>query len=182
MTRRPGGRLAIPVRARDHILGSTTAPVKFVEYGDYQCPHCGAAHPLVKTLQQRLANVMGFIFRHFPLNTVHPHAQQAAEAAEAAGAQGQFWEMHDMLFENQLALDVDHLGQYALEVGLDLSQFSMELAMHTHADRVREDFMGGVRSGVNGTPTFFINGIRYDGPVTLNAIVDAVEGAVESRT
>ena len=153
-----------------------------VEYGDYECPSCGQAYPIVKELQRRLGRQLRFVFRNFPLATAHPHAERAAEAAEAAASQGQFWAMHDRLFENQNALDDEHLVQYAVALGLDESRFVSELAGHVHAARVREDFMGGVRSGVNGTPTFFINGVRHDGPFDLGALLAAIEGEIADLT
>jgi protein-disulfide isomerase len=175
-------RLTVPVNEHDHILGPITAPVTLVEYGDYECPYCGQAHHVVKQLRQLQGRRLCFVFRHFPLTTVHPHAQHSAEAAEAAGVQGKFWEMHYMLFEHQQALEADDLVQYATALGLDLYRFSSELASHIHAPRVREHFMSGVRSGVNGTPTFFINGVRHDGSFDLDTLVDAVEAAMVMRT
>jgi protein-disulfide isomerase len=118
-----------------------------------------------------------FAYRHFPLTQVHPHAEHAAEAAEAAGAQGKFWEMHDTLYEHQRALHDAHLRQYAEWLGLDLGRFDEEMGRHVHAGRVREDFLSGVRSGVNGTPTFFINGVRHDGSYDLATLLAAIEGA-----
>jgi protein-disulfide isomerase len=168
-------RLAVPVSDRDHILGRITAPVTLVEYGDYECPYCGQAHHVVKQLRQLLGHQLCFVFRHFPLTTVHPHAQHAAEAAEAAEAQGKFWEMHYVLFEHQHALNPDDLVRYAAALGLDLSQFTSELARHVYAPRVREDFMSGVRSGVNGTPSFFINGVRHDGSSDFETLLNAIE-------
>jgi protein-disulfide isomerase len=156
-------------------LGDEAAPVTLVEYGDYQCPACGRAYSIVKDLLGRVGPRVRFVFRNFPLTTAHAHAEVAAEAAEAAGAQGQFWPMHDMLFENQGALGTEDLGRYASALGLDESRFRTELHRHAHAARVREDFMGGVRSGVNGTPTFFINGARFDGPVDIGSLLRAVE-------
>ena len=170
-------RLTLPVGRRDHLLGPATAPVTLVEYGDYECPHCGQAHPVVHHLQRLLGRQLRFVFRQFPLTTVHPHAQHAAEAAEAAGAQGKFWAMHDILFTHQQALDDDDLVQYAATLGLALSRFSSELARHSHAARVREDFLGGVRSGVNGTPTFFINGRRHDASYYLETLLAAIDAA-----
>ena len=165
--------LALPVSdERDHVQGPPDAPATLVEYGDYECPFCGAAYRSVKAVQDVMGDSLRFAFRNFPITTAHPHAQQAAEAAEAAGAQGKFWEMHDVLFENQHQLDFEDLHQYAEMLDLDVDRFDLELASHAYADRVREDFMSGVRSGVNGTPTFFINGIRHDGsyrPATLLA-------------
>jgi protein-disulfide isomerase len=171
------GHLELPVSARDHSQGPATAPVTLVEYGDYECPYCGAAYPIVKEIQARLDERLRFVFRNFPLTQAHPHAQHAAEAAEAAAAQGRFWEMHDYLFEHQRALDDDHLLQYAGAVGLDTTAFAREMAEHRHAERVREDFMSGVRSGVNGTPTFFINGIRHDGSYDADTLLAAIERA-----
>jgi protein-disulfide isomerase len=171
--------LTVPVRPeRDHIKGTVNAPLTLVEYGDYECPYCGAAYPVVKQIQQNLGDQVCFVFRNFPLTQAHPHAQHAAEAAEAAGAQGQFWEMHDMLFEHQEALDDLHLIQYATNLKLDVTLFELELATHVYAGRVREDFMSGVRSGVNGTPTFFINGRRHDGPHDLAGLTAALQQAL----
>jgi protein-disulfide isomerase len=157
--------------------GPVSAPVTLVEYGDYECPYCGRAHPIVKEIQRRLGRNLCFAFRHFPLAQMHPHAQRAAEAAEAAGAQGQFWAMHDMLFEHQHALDDQHLLGYAAAIGLDVHQFSQDLANGVHTGKVREDFLSGVRSGVNGTPTFFINGHRHDGPLDLQTLLAAIAAA-----
>jgi len=151
-----------PVSSRDHIEGEIGAPVTLVEYGDYQCPHCGHAFPIVKRIQEAMGNDLCFVFRNFPLSEVHPNAQAAAEAAEAAAAQGKFAEMHDIIFENQDRLDPNDLLGYAEHVGLDTKRFVSEMEAGDYAERVREDFMSGVRSGVNGTPTFFINGQRYD--------------------
>jgi len=168
--------LMLPVnRKRDHMQANPDAPLTLVEYGDYECPFCGAAYPVVKQVQQRLGDQLGFVFRNFPLTQLHPHAQHAAEAAESAGGQGKFWEMHDMLFEHQRALDEPHLVQYATAIGLDVARFEMDMAAHTYADRVREDFISGVRSGVNGTPTFFINGQRHDGSYDLKGLLAALE-------
>jgi len=175
-------RLTVPINEHDHVLGPITASVTMVEYGDYECPHCGQAHHMVKQLRQLMGHRMCLVFRHFPLTTVHPHAQQAAEAAEAAGVQGKFWEMHDVLFEHQYALEPSDLLQYAAALGLDVPRFSSELARHIHAPRVREHFMSGVRSGVNGTPTFFINGMRHDGSYDLDTLVDAIEAAMGAVT
>jgi protein-disulfide isomerase len=171
-------RLTAPVSERDHAVGSSHAPATLVEYGDYECPHCAVAHPVVNMLRHTLGPQLRFVYRHFPLATIHPHAPLAAEAAEAAGAQGAFWPMHDMIFQHQHALEPQHLAAYADMLGLDLARFSRELASHVHATRVREDFTGGVRSGVNGTPTFFINGVRHDGSYALESLRDAIEEAV----
>lgn len=174
-------KLVLPVGKRDHIRGPETAPVTLVEYGDYECPHCGAAHRIVKQLEEMVGDKLRFVFRHFPLTQIHPHAQLAAEAAEAAGAQGKFWEMHDTLFENQRTLDELHLVAFAEQLGLDSEGFARELQVGLYRDRVREDFMSGVRSGVNGTPTFFIDGWRYDGSWQIESLLHAIERAMEMR-
>jgi protein-disulfide isomerase len=156
-------KLTLPVSSeRDHAQGPDTAPLTLVEYGDYECPYCGQAYPIIKNIQERLEDKLRFIFRNFPITQVHPHAQHAAEAAESAGLQNKFWEMHDYLYEHQQELDDNHLRQYASALRMDVARFDDEMAKHIHAGRVREDFMSGIRSGVNGTPTFYINGIRYD--------------------
>jgi protein-disulfide isomerase len=164
---------------RDHSIGPPDAPVTLVEYGDYECPYCGRAHAVVRALLRAAGDRLRFVFRHFPLSTVHPHAQLAAEAAEAAGAQGRFWPMHDMLFANQHALDEAHLVAYAGALGLDQKRFVKELVGRMHQRKVREDFLSGVRSGVNGTPTFFINGIRHNGSFDFPILLAAVEAAAE---
>jgi protein-disulfide isomerase len=172
----PGtAQLTVPVGKRDHVLGPAKAAVTLVEYGDYECPICGQAHAVVQALIQRLGRQLRFVFRHFPMATAHPHAQLAAEAAEAAAAQDKFWEMHDVLFENQQALDDEDLAEYAAALDLDVAQFVDELVTHVHAPRVREDFMSGVRSGVNGTPSFFINGVRHDSSFDFATLLDAIE-------
>jgi protein-disulfide isomerase len=173
----PAPSLKPPLSERDHVLGSPNAPIELVEYGDFECPHCGRAYPIVKAVQRRLGKGLRFVFRHFPLTEVHAHAEHAAESAEAAGAQGRFWEMHDRLFERQFALEDEHLIEYALELGLDAPRVARELAAHTYKPQVRDDFMSGVRSGVNGTPTFFINGLRYDYTWTEDTLTAALERA-----
>jgi protein-disulfide isomerase len=171
--------LQVPVSARrDHVIGGTDAAVTLVEYGDFECPYCGQAYPAVKEVVGAFLGQMRFVFRHFPLTQVHPHAAHAAEAAEAAAAQRQFWEMHDLLYENQGALADDDLLAYAARLGLDLDRFQVELAQGAHAQHVRDDFMGGVRSGVNGTPTFFINGRRHDGSYDPRSLAEAVTAAM----
>jgi protein-disulfide isomerase len=144
-----------------------------VEYGDYECLYCCEAYALVKELQQRLGDRLCFAFRNFPLVTAHPHAECAAEAAEAAGAQGMFWEMHDVLYENQEALEDENLLEYASALGLDLRRFTREMNEHVYTPKVREDFRSGVRSGVNGT-SFFINGACYDGPLDVQSLFTAL--------
>ena len=162
---------------RDHAQGPSDAPVTLVEYGDYECPYCGEAYPIVKAVQEQMGERLRFVFRNFPLTNSHPHAQHAAEAAETAAAQGKFWEMHDHLFEHQGALGDANLAQYAREVGLDESRFTSEMTEHAHAERVREDFMGGIRSGVNGTPTFFVNGVRHDEGYDAETLLSALKHA-----
>jgi protein-disulfide isomerase len=158
-----GAQLTPPVGGADHAAGPDDAPATLVEYGDYECPYCGMAHPIVKRAQQALGNQLRFVFRNFPLAEAHPHARLAAQAAEAAGAQGKFWEMHDTLFEHQDALEPDDVLGYAQAIGLDVERFTRELESGVYARKVRDDFRSGVRSGVNGTPTFFVNGVRYEG-------------------
>jgi protein-disulfide isomerase len=170
--------LTTPVsEARDHIQGPANAPVTLVQYGDYECPYCGAAYPIVKEAQARMGDRLRFVFRNFPISTSHPNAEQAAEAAEAAASQGKFWEMHDLLYENQKHLRDQDLRRYAEELALDLERFDRELAEHIHAARVHEDFMSGVRSGVNGTPTFYINGVRHDDSYEIVTLLAALERA-----
>jgi protein-disulfide isomerase len=168
-------RLAVPVGPRDHERGDPDAPVTLVEYGDYQCPFCGAAHPVTKELIQMVP--VRFVFRHFPITTLHPYAEIAAEAAEAAGAQGRFWQMHDWIYEHQSTIAPDDLLAAAARLGLDTSRFAGDLTEHRHEKKIRDDFMSGVRSGVNGTPTFFINGVRHDGGFALEELIDAIEMA-----
>jgi protein-disulfide isomerase len=170
--------LTMPVSDdRDHIQGPAEAAVTLIEYGDYECPYCGAAYPIVKEVQARMAERLRFVFRNFPISTAHPHAELAAEAAEAAATQGSFWEMHDLLYENQQRLRDEDLRSYAEKLGLDVGRFVGELAEHVHADRVHEDFMSGVRSGVNGTPTFYINGARHDDSYDAETLLAALERA-----
>ena len=167
-------RLTVEISERDHVRGPITAPLTLLEYGDYECPFCAAAHPNVKQVLGELGDQLAFAYRHFPLTTIHPHAFTAAEAAEAAGAQGRFWEMHDLLFENQDRLSMEDLLVYAQLLGLNMDRFVADLQRHTYEPRVREDFMTGVRSGVNGTPTFFVNGVRHNGGVDANSLLEAL--------
>jgi protein-disulfide isomerase len=170
--------LVLPVGARDHIRGPVSAPVTLLEYGDYECPHCGAAHPIVEGIRRHMGDRLRFVYRHFPLANVHPHAESAAESAEAAAAQDKFWAMHDRLFEHQDALDEPALAEHASLVGLDVTRFVRELGAGTYAPRVREDFMSGVRSGVNGTPTFYVNGVRHNGGYDPASLMAAIEEAL----
>ena len=174
-------KLILPVSEdRDHIQGSANAGVTLVEYGDYECPYCGEAYPIVRDIQERMGEQLRFIFRNFPIATSHPHAEQAAEAAEAAATQGNFWQMHDHLYENQRHLSDDDLHSYAQALDLDLDLFDKELTEHVHADRVHNDFMSGVRSGVNGTPTFFINELRHDDSYDFDTLLMALQRAAET--
>ena len=175
---REDGQLTPPVNERDHVAGPDDAPVTLVEYGDYECPHCGRAHPVVKAVQRELEGQLRFVFRNFPLAEAHPHALLAAQSAEAAAAQGRFWEMHDMIFEHQDALAPEDLVGYAEALGLDITRFESELEAGTYVKKVRDDFRSGVKSGVNGTPTFFVNGIRYDGSwANVEAFIRALRAA-----
>ena len=166
--------LTLPDPGRDHFQGSADAPIKLLEYGDYECPFCGDAHTMVQEIQRRLGDDLLFAFRNFPLTNIHPHAERAAEAAEAAGEQGNFWVMHDMLFENQTALEDEDLAAYAAELHLDAERLLREITSSVYAARIREDFKAGVRGGVNGTPTFFINGERYDGVPDVKNMLSAL--------
>jgi formate-nitrite transporter family protein len=166
--------LTLPDGTRDHIQGSIDAPITLLEYGDFECPVCGETYPVIKSIQESLGENLCFAFRHFPLANVHPRAPRAAEAAEAAGGQQRFWEMHDILFENQQALEDDDLVEYAAILHLDVDRFADELEVGVHRSRVLEDFRSGVRGGVNGTPTFFINGERYDGERGLDPLLSAL--------
>jgi protein-disulfide isomerase len=168
-------QLIVPVSGRDHMKGPRNAPIHLVEYGDYECPDCGQAYWFLKKIEETLGDLLCFVFRNFRLANVHPHAEHAAEAAEAAGSQGKFWQMHDVLFEHQKALEDKDLVTYAAEIGLDVPLFIQEMTEHRYADRVREDFLSGVRSGVKGTPTFFINGAVYEGPLDLRSLLSAME-------
>jgi protein-disulfide isomerase len=160
------GTLRVPVGPEDHYLGPADAPLVLVEYGDYECPHCARAHAVLQVVLPDLGDAVRFIFRNFPLTEVHPHAQAAAEAAESVAGHGgndAFWEMHDLLFANQDALEPDDLLEYASAVGVDRTVVAQDLSTGAMTARVRADFTSGVRSGVNGTPTFFTNGRRFDG-------------------
>jgi NhaA family Na+:H+ antiporter len=168
-------KLKLPVSDRDHIRGPVDARVTLVEYGDYECPHCRQVHPIVKELRSRFGERLRYVFRHFPITSMHPHAQLAAEAVEAAGSQGKFWEMHDLLFEHEGALTREELLGYAGLLGLDRERFEEELTQQVHRARVREDFRSGIRSGANGTPTLFLNGVRYDGAWDLDSLIAEIE-------
>src|SRR5437868_10076764 len=166
--------LTLPDPKRDHISGSADGSIKLLEYGDYECPFCGEVQPIVKEIQRRLGDDLCFAFRHFPFTNVHPHAEHAAEAVEAAAEQSSFWAMHETLFANQDALDDEALAEYAAALGLSEVRLIQEVISGAHAQRVREDFNSGVRAGVNGTPSLFINGQRYDGARGLEPLLAAV--------
>jgi protein-disulfide isomerase len=168
-------RLTVPLSDRDHIQGSLDAEVELVEYGDYECPHCTAAFPVVKQIQAEFGDDLCFAYRHFPLVEIHQYAEPAAEAAEAAGAQRRFWQMHDLLFENSPELDGAHLLMFANTLRLDTDRFIRDVAGHGYLPRIREDIESGVASGVRGTPTFFINGVRHQGGYDLETMREALQ-------
>lgn len=155
-------RLTQPIGPMDHVLGAPDAPVTMVEYLDYECPFCAQAHEVVAQVLSNIGDLVRYVPRHFPLSQIHPHALLAAQAAEAAGAQRMFWPIHSTLFENQDALDPEALMVYADALGLHVPRFTADLRNGAHLPKVQDDFRSGVRSGVNGTPTFFINGTRLD--------------------
>ncbi len=169
--------LTVPVGPEDWTAGPDNAPVTFVEYGDFECPHCGEMESVLRSLREWAGGNLRFVYRHFPLTGSHPHAELAAEAAEAAGAQGAFWPMHDMLLANQQALTPPDLERYAARLGLDVGAFTTALTQHTYQPEVQADFMSGVRSGVGGTPTFYINGVRYDGDYDEESLKKAIQKA-----
>ena len=181
MRQRVTAQLAVPVGPRDHINGSASVSVTFVEYGDFECPYTRAAYPIIEELRRRSGAHVRFVFRNFPLAAVHPHAQHAAEAVEAAGGQGRFWEMYRSLFERQDLLTDEALIGYAESLGLDAARFARELRQHLYAPRVREDVASGIDSGVNGTPTFYINGRRHDAPYDLETLLGVVNAALRGR-
>ena len=169
------GKLNLPVNDRDHIQGPRTASVNLVEYGDYECPYTGQAYPIVKEIQKRLGDKLLFVFRNFPLREIHPHAEHAAEAAEAAATQGKFWEMHDYLFEHQRALDDNHLLKYAETLGINTDIFRREMSGHIYTSLIDKSLGEGIASGVEGTPTFFINGVRHNGSWDLETLLAAIK-------
>jgi protein-disulfide isomerase len=166
--------LSVVVGKSDHSLGPEDAPVILVEYGDYQCPFCADMNPMIKSIAKGMGTQMRFVFRHMPLIEVHPYAQYAAEAAEAAGAQGKFWEMHDGIYQQQSELGSDLVHQLAVKIKLDIEQFSSDLDSRRFRPRVKRDFMGGMRSGVAGTPALFINSKRYEGALNQASLQSAV--------
>lgn len=174
-------RLARPIDESDHVLGSADAPVTLVEYGDFQCPYCRAAHFYLKNVLATMGDDMRLVFRHMPLSQVHPMAQPAAEAAEAAGAQGLFWPMHDSLYENQDLLSPALLVRLGQRLGLDMQRFADDVASHRFLPAIKADFMSAVRSGAAGTPSFFINGELYEGGFDDESLIDALRFAARAR-
>jgi protein-disulfide isomerase len=174
--------LSRPVTDRDHTRGPAHAPVTLVEYGDYECPHCGRAFPVLEDIRLVMGDGLRLAYRHYPITLSHSHAELAAEAAEAAGAQGRFWEMHAKLFINQDALDRPSLERYAIEIGLDVARFHMDLATGAHRDRVQSDIESGEESGVAWTPTFFINGVRFGYASSLDGLLEALRTAAAAAT
>jgi len=170
--------LSLPVGGADHVLGPSHAAVTVVEYGDFECPNCKQAAPAVKLMLARFAGRVRFVYRHFPLEEVHPHALHAALAAEAAAGQGKFWPMHDLLFENQAHLKLPQLRRYAEQVELDMVRYDAEMAGELYLQRVREHVESGQRSGVRSTPGFFLNGAIQDVSFGMQRLLDAVEAAL----
>ncbi len=176
-------RLRLPVGERDHVQGPTEAKVTLLEYGDYQCPYCGEAYGIVKKVQAKFRDQLRFVFRNFPLTEVHPFAETGAEIAESAATQGKFWEMHDFIYEHQPHLsNPDFFVQYAeKDLGLNAARMREEIANHVYLPRIKEDFSTGVRSGVNGTPTFFLNDLRHNGDYQYETFVAAIERALNPK-
>ncbi|QOC95235.1 DsbA family protein [Micromonospora craniellae] len=172
-------RLRTPVTEHDHVRGPVDAPVTVVQYGDFQCPFCGTAHRNLREVLRQRADAVRLVYRHFPIANIHPYAERAAEAAEAAGRRGRFWEMHDWLYEHQDQLDPVHLTLGVEQLGLPVDEVEAEIGRHAGGDRIRQDFVGAIRSGVDASPTLFVNGDRHDGdfdPGTLLTVVDDATG------
>lgn len=163
------------VNSKDHIYGNLNAPLELVEYGDYECPYCGRAYPIVKSIQQKLGADLKFVYRNFPLSRVHEHAKAAAVAAEAAGLQHKFWEMHGMLFKHQQRLDAESILLLARIINLDIDRFKEDMQQQNLIDKVESDFDSGLRSGVDKTPTFYINGKKYNGSWEENKLLQHLE-------
>jgi protein-disulfide isomerase len=172
--------LAKQVDQTDHVLGPDDAPVTLVEYGDFQCPYCRAAHFYLKNVLATMGDDVRFVFRHMPLAQVHPMAQPAAEAAEAAGAQGKFWPMHDLIYEHQDMLSPALLTRLGQRLGLDMQRFADDVQSHRFLSKVKDDFMSAVRSGAAGTPSFFINGEPYEGSFDDEALIEALRFAAQA--
>jgi protein-disulfide isomerase len=174
--------LTEPVSAKDHVQGPATARVTLVEYGDYECPYCGEAYSVLKAVQKRMGGHLRFAFRNFPLTGMHPYTLVAAEAAEAAGAQGKFWEMHDTLYEHQDDLESQALIRYARTLELDVERFAEDVNAGAFVAKIKKDFQSGVMSGVNGTPSLFINGERYDGRYDAESLLDVLQAAASESS
>lgn len=172
--------LKVPVTKEDHIQGNESAPITLLEYGDYECPACGAAYPLIKLVQKNFEDNLRFVFRNFPLTEIHPHAEIAAETAEFGAAHNKFWELHDLIYENQVSLTVVNLFELVESLKLPSAELDAALKEGTYQMKIKRDFLSGVRSGVNGTPTFYINGARYDGPFDYEYLVNAIEQSYAS--
>lgn len=170
--------LKVPVTPDDHIQGDDTALITLVEYGDYECPFCGSAYPIIKHIQKHFGKQLRFVFRNFPLTELHSHAEVAAETAEFAATYGRFWEMHDLIYENQEQLGMPMLLKLAETLNLSETDLKHTIVNKTFAPKIKKDFLGGVRSGVNGTPTFFINDQRYNGPFEFDDLVAAIESVL----
>ena len=168
------------MNTKDHVQGNPNASLELMEYADYQCPYCKQAYRILKEVKKQLGNDLKFVFRNFPLPELHAHAIHAAEAAEAAEAQDKFWEMHDMLFENQKMLDDNHLFEYARQIGLDMKQFENDFENNKFFSKVESDYQTGIRHGVEGTPTFFINGKLFEGNWMDPAFIDYLESSVNT--
>jgi len=167
-------KLRIPVSQSDHSIGSESASLVMVEYGDYECPFCGRAQPVVESVRRKVGEDLRFVFRNFPLSEMHLHALGAARAAEAAAKQGKFWEMHGLLYQNQESLDPRSLKHFAAKLGLDMEKFAREAGSEEVEKRIERDVRSGSVSGVNGTPAFYINGFRFEGPAHEHAILEAL--------
>jgi protein-disulfide isomerase len=174
--------LSRAVDERNHIQGAESAPVTLLMYGAYECPHCVEGNKIVREIQQQLGKKLRFVFRHFPRTNVHPHAEAAAEVAEAAGEQGKFWELHDKLFKNYNRLDGEHLVGYAEELGLNMEQFDRAITGRVYSGKVRGDLLSGLESGVKGTPTYFINGVKHNNSGELDVLLEAVERKANEAT
>ena len=168
----------LEVNKNDHIQGSVNAPIELIEYADFQCPYCGRAYYIVKKLQKKLGNNIKFVFRHFPLTELHPYALHASIAAEIAGSYGKFWEMHDLLFENQNALDDYYLLEYAKKLGIKATDFEMDFGKDRFYQKVKDDYDSGIENGVQGAPTFFVNGELYDGNWMTSEFVEYLESLI----
>lgn len=173
--------LHIAVNENDQRQGNNNAPLILVEYGDYECPHCGAAYPVVKELQKHFGKDLLLVFRNFPLAEIHPHALSAAYVAEAAALQDKFWTVHDLIFEHQAALSNKHLLDYAEQAGANLEKLVKDMQSDHITSKVENDMLGGARSGVNGTPTFFMNGKRYNGYYDYEALKEALEQLLRTK-